>query len=82
MAGETSVGLQQGTADETRKLTVQIVAVHVANNNVATSDLPALIDQVYSALSGLGEARRAREGAASAGRIYQEVGDARLHRLP
>ncbi|TSD82580.1 MucR family transcriptional regulator [Mycobacterium sp. KBS0706] len=55
MAGETSVGLQQGTADETRKLTVQIVAAHVANNNVATSDLPALIDQVYSALSGLGK---------------------------
>ena len=30
MAGEISVGLQQGTADETRKLTVQIVAAHVA----------------------------------------------------
>jgi len=55
MAGETSVGLQQGTADETRKLTVQIVATHVAHNNVATNDLPALIDQVYSALSSLGK---------------------------
>ena len=55
MAGETSVGLQQGTADETRKLTVQIVAAHVAHNNVATNDLPALIGQVYSALSGLGK---------------------------
>ncbi len=30
MAGDTAVGLQQGTADETRELTVQIVATHVA----------------------------------------------------
>jgi predicted transcriptional regulator len=55
MAGETSVGLQQDAADETRKLTVQIVAAHVAHNNVAMSDLAALIDQIYSALSGLGK---------------------------
>ena len=55
MAEETSLGLQQGAADKTRKLTVQIVAAHVAHNNVATNDLPALIDQVYSALSGLGK---------------------------
>ncbi|MGK9167628.1 MucR family transcriptional regulator [Inquilinus limosus] len=55
MAGDAAVGLQQGTADETRKLTVQIVAAHVAYNNVAANDLPALIDQVYNALSGLGK---------------------------
>ncbi len=34
-------------------LTADIVASHVANNNVATSDLPFLISNVYSALSGL-----------------------------
>jgi predicted transcriptional regulator len=55
MAGEISMGLQQGTADETRKLTVQIVAAHVAHNIVAMSDLPALINQVYSAIGGLGK---------------------------
>ncbi len=55
MAGATSVGLQHEAADDTRKLTVQIVAAHVAHNNVATSDLQALIDQVYNALSGLGK---------------------------
>ncbi|WP_342242243.1 MucR family transcriptional regulator [Inquilinus sp. OTU3971] len=55
MAGDAAVGLQQGTADETRKLTVQIVAAHVAHNNVAANDLPALIDQVYNALNSLGK---------------------------
>ncbi len=55
MPGDAAVGLQLGTADKTRKLTVQIVAAHLAHNNVAVNDLPALIDQVYNALSGLGE---------------------------
>jgi len=49
----------QATADETRRLTVQIVSAHVTNNNVAQSDLPALISQVYGALSGLGKAAEA-----------------------
>lgn len=53
MAGDVAVGLQLGATDETRKLTVQIVAAHVAHNNVATNDLPGLIDQVYNALRGL-----------------------------
>ena len=44
------------TADETRRLTAQIVSAHVAHNNVAQTDLPALIAQVYSALTGLGQA--------------------------
>jgi predicted transcriptional regulator len=34
-------------------LTADIVASHVANNNVATNDLPALISNVYSALTSL-----------------------------
>ena len=35
-------------------LTADIVAAHVSNNSVAVSDLPLLINNVHSALSGLG----------------------------
>ncbi|GMM94584.1 MucR family transcriptional regulator [Qipengyuania sp. MTN3-11] len=35
-------------------LTSDIVAAHVANNNVQVVDVPTLIETVYSALSGLG----------------------------
>ncbi|WP_034853552.1 MucR family transcriptional regulator [Inquilinus limosus] len=38
-----------------RKHTVHIVAAHVSHNSVAPSDLPALIEQVYGALTGLGK---------------------------
>ena len=55
MAENAAVGRQQGAADETRQLTVQIVAAHVAHNNVAPNDLPALIGQVYNAVNGLGK---------------------------
>jgi predicted transcriptional regulator len=34
-------------------LTSDIVAAHVSNNSVAVSDLPILIQNVYTALSGL-----------------------------
>ena len=37
-------------------LTSDIVAAHVSNNNVAVEDVPALITNVYGALSGLGQA--------------------------
>ena len=37
-------------------LTADIVAAHVANNMVAVSDIPAMIANVHSALSGLGAA--------------------------
>jgi predicted transcriptional regulator len=37
-------------------LTADIVAAHVSNNSVAVSDLPVLIANVHSALSGLGGA--------------------------
>jgi predicted transcriptional regulator len=47
------------TADETRRLTVQIVSAHVAHNSVAQADLPTLIAQVYGALSSLGVAAEA-----------------------
>ena len=39
---------------ELLSLTADIVSSHVANNSVAVSDLPGLIANVYSALSGLG----------------------------
>lgn len=42
-------------------LTADIVASHVANNNVATNDLPALIANVYSALSGLNNSVLAKQ---------------------
>ena len=35
-------------------LTADIVAAHVSNNSVAVSDIPTLIANVHSALSGLG----------------------------
>ena len=35
-------------------LTSDIVAAHVSNNSVSVDDLPVLISNVYSALSGLG----------------------------
>ncbi len=35
-------------------LTADIVAAHVANNNVATADLPLMIGNVFKALSSLG----------------------------
>ncbi len=42
------------TAQELLSLTADIVASHVANNTVAVSDLPSLIQNVYAALAKLG----------------------------
>jgi len=39
---------------ELLSLTADIVSSHVSNNSVAVSDLPGLIANVYTALSGLG----------------------------
>lgn len=41
-------------------LTADIVASHVANNTVATSDLPFLISNVYSALSSVNNSAQAK----------------------
>ncbi len=38
-------------------LTADIVSAHVANNSVAVSDLPLLINNVHGALRGLGEGK-------------------------
>lgn len=42
-------------------LTTEIVAAHVANNTVAVSDLPQLINEVYKTLCSLGSAPVAPE---------------------
>lgn len=42
-------------------LTSDIVAAHVSNNNVDVGDVPTLISNVYSALSGLGDMGTAEE---------------------
>ena len=34
-------------------LTTEIVAAHVSNNNVAVSDLPTLINQIYNSLANI-----------------------------
>ena len=46
----------QSGSSELMALTTDIVASHVSNNAVAVTDLPSLIQQVYIALSGLGNA--------------------------
>ena len=47
--------------NELLTLTTDIVASHVANNSVAVADIPHLIQQVYSALAGVGSAWGAAE---------------------
>lgn len=37
-------------------ITAEVVAAHVANNSVAISDVPKLIESVHAAFSGLGSA--------------------------
>ena len=55
MADETSV------TETLITLTADIVSAHVSNNSVAVSDLPALIQNVHSALTGLGQPAPAPE---------------------
>ncbi|WP_380877125.1 MucR family transcriptional regulator [Sphingomonas sp. DBB INV C78] len=45
---------ENGLAETLITLTADIVSAHVSNNSVAVSDLPALIQNVHNALSGLG----------------------------
>jgi predicted transcriptional regulator len=42
--------------DKIKHLTAQIVSAHIANNNVATQQLPALIRAVHQALATVGQA--------------------------
>ncbi len=45
-------------------LTADIVAAHVSNNSVAVNDLPTLIQNVHSALSGISPGSNAPEARA------------------
>ena len=49
------------TSSDLLAYTTDIVSSHVANNTVAMQDLPALIQQVYAALAGVGTALAAKE---------------------
>ena len=51
----------EGAEDTLLTLTADIVAAHVSNNSVAVNDLPNLIQNVHSALSGISGARSAPE---------------------
>lgn len=48
--------MAEPTVDHSELLTLtsDIVAAHVSNNSVVSSDLPALIESVFGTLSGLG----------------------------
>jgi len=50
--------MAEATVDHSELLTLtsDIVAAHVSNNSVASSDLPSLIQSVFGTLSGLGTA--------------------------
>lgn len=50
------VGAQPSNGDGLLVLTADLAAAHVSNNTVAFSDIPALIQNVYGALAGLGVA--------------------------
>ncbi|HEX8644150.1 MAG TPA: MucR family transcriptional regulator [Allosphingosinicella sp.] len=46
---------QENPAEALVSLTADIVSAHVSNNSVAVSDLPTLIQNVHTALAGLGQ---------------------------
>ncbi|MEQ8806024.1 MAG: MucR family transcriptional regulator [Rhodospirillales bacterium] len=45
---------EKPNASDLIELTTEIVAAHVGNNTIAPSDIPALINEVYTALSNVG----------------------------
>ena len=51
----------EGADDTLLTLTADIVAAHVSNNSVAVNDLPQLIQNVHSALTGISGSRAAPE---------------------
>ena len=53
--------MSEELTNELLSLTADIVAAHVANNNVSTSEVPQLIAQVHAALTGLTEPKKAEE---------------------
>jgi len=53
--------INEGADDTLLTLTADIVAAHVSNNSVAVNDLPNLIQNVHSALSGISSNRSSQE---------------------
>ena len=53
--------MSEELTNELLSLTADIVAAHVANNNVSTNEVPQLIVQVHAALTGLTEPKKAEE---------------------
>jgi predicted transcriptional regulator len=51
----------EAAEDTLLTLTADIVAAHVSNNSVAVNDLPNLIQNVHSALSGISQSSSAPE---------------------
>ena len=51
----------EGADDTLLTLTADIVAAHVSNNSVAVNDLPNLIQNVHSALTGISGSQSAAE---------------------
>ena len=51
----------ENTDDTLLTLTADIVAAHVSNNSVAVNDLPTLIQNVHSALTGIAGSNAAAE---------------------
>ncbi len=51
----------EGAEDTLLTLTADIVAAHVSNNSVAVNDLPNLIQNVHSALTGISRQNSALE---------------------
>ena len=51
----------EGADDTLLTLTADIVAAHVSNNSVAVNDLPTLIQNVHSALTGISGSHSAAE---------------------
>lgn len=51
----------EGAEDTLLTLTADIVAAHVSNNSVAVNDLPNLIQNVHSALTGISRSSSASE---------------------
>ena len=47
---------EKPNASELIELTTEIVAAHVGNNTIAPSDIPNLINEVYTALANVGAA--------------------------
>ena len=54
-------------------LTAQIVSAHVSNNSVSTDALPALIQEVYRTLSGVGQEPMSQERPAPAVPVKKSV---------